>query len=267
MKRVRRVVKAGRTILVTEYDLPARKKRAGEPRAPKENPSPISKVKANYRAACRNLTALMNENFRPGDFLVTFKYFRCRRPESFDEAKQYFTKTVLPKIRDRMRRQGQTLSRYVYVCEHGKKGALHHHLVIQSTDVRIIRDCWDASLGSVDFKPLYADGDYSRLAEYLLKQYNPDDVCYNPHPGRRWSMAKGMPKHSGIYKKILKGAWDRKEPYVPKGYVMRADSYYVAENPYTHRPYRCYICLAPPPAASSAARRERRDRHVHSPKH
>lgn len=244
MKRIRKTVKAGRTLIITEYDLPSMRKKAGEQRAPKEKPSTMSKVKANYKAACRNLSAIMNENFRPGDFLLTFKYFRECRPDSYEEAKSFFTKKIIAKIRDKLRLTEQNLTRYVYVCEQGKKGALHHHLVIQSMDVRLIRDCWDPSLGSIDIKPLYGD-DYSRLAEYLLKQYNPDDICYNPHKGRKWSMAQGMPKNSGIYKKTLKGSWDRKEPYVPRGYIMSPDSYYVAENPYTHRLYRAYICVLP----------------------
>lgn len=246
MKRIREMQYAGQTILVREYDLSGPPKRAGEPRAPKEDPSPMSKKRANYRSALRKLTACINETAGPGDWFLTFTYRKDRRPGSSSEAKEHFRRRVIPELRRIYEEAGKSLW-YFYKCEVGKRGGIHHHIILPYLDPLLLRSVWDPSLGGIHYKFLYSSGEYSPLAAYMLKQDNPDDPeHYNPQPGRKWSMSKTVKRPKPPKKEELKGSWERKEPYVPKGYILNPDSYYIGENPYTHRLYRSYIVYKPP---------------------
>lgn len=245
MKRIRESQKAGRSIIIREYDLLSCGKRIGEPRKPKENPSPISKVRANYRAAWRKLTALMNENCHDGDYHLTFTYCAENRPTDPFEAKRDFTKKVLPQIRKLYASRGVEFTYYFYRLEVGKRGGIHHHMVVPAFPTHLLRKIWTPEIGNVHTTALYS-GEYSALAAYFLKSENPDDpVHYNPMPGRKWSMAKGIKRPQPPKKKELVGSWISKDPYIPKGYILQPDTYYIGENPYTGRPYRCYIVYRP----------------------
>lgn len=241
MKRIRETIEAGNTILIREYDLCFCGKRKGETRKPKEKPSPLSKVRANYREALRKLTALMNENCRDGDWHLVFTYLADNRPEDPLKAKNDFLKKTIPTLRKLYADNGVEFSYYFYKIEIGKRGGIHHHLVVPAISPLIFRKAWASTVGNVHYSPLYT-GEYSELAAYLLKSDNPDDTQhYNPLPGRKWSMAKTVKRSKPPKKVELKGSWERRDPYIPKGYVLRPTSYYIGENPYTHRIYRSYI--------------------------
>lgn len=245
MKRIREEQRAGSSIIIREYDLPEVGKRVGEARKPKESPSPLSKVRANYRAAWRKLTALMNENCRDGDWHLTFTYKTETRPHDPLQARRDFQKKIIPEIRKLYAKAGVEFSYYFCKTEVGKRGGVHHHLVVPRIDPVLFRRAWPTDLGNVHYSPLYT-GEYSALAAYFLKSDNPDDaVHYNPMPGRKWSMAKTTKRPPVPKKRELKGSWQKKEIYLPKGYILNADSYYIGENPYTHREYRCYIVFKP----------------------
>ena len=244
MKRIRETTEAGGTILVREYDLATVARRKGEARKPKENPSPLAKVRANWRAAVRKLTALMNENCRDGDLHLVFTYCVDMRPSDPEAAKKDFLKNIIPKIRKSYAEAGVAFGYSFYRCEVGKRGGIHHHLVVPRIDALVFRRIWTAAIGNVHYSPLWSGGEYSELAAYFLKSDNPDDpVHYNPQPGRKWSMAKTVKRPKPPKKKELKGSWERKDPYVPKGYLLKPDTMYVGENPWTHRLYRTYILV------------------------
>ncbi len=245
MKRIRESQKAGRSIIIREYDIPSCGKRIGEPRAPKENPSPLSKVRANYRAAWRKLTALMNENCRDGDWHLVFTYRAELRPTDPLQARKDFQKKIIPLLRKLYADNGVPFTYYFYRLEVGKRGGIHHHMVVPAFPTHLLRKIWTPEIGNVHTTALYS-GEYSALAAYFLKSDNPDDpIHYNPIPGRKWSMSKGIKRPPQPVKKELKGSWEKKDPYVPKGYALKPDTYYIGENPYTGRPYRCYIVYRP----------------------
>ena len=242
MKRIREVIEAGSTLLIREYDLPSSVRRPKEARKPKENPSPLSKVRANYRDAVRKLTALMNENCRDNDWHLVFTYSAENRPSDPIAARREFLKNIIPKIRRAYQDAGQELSYYFYAVEVGKRGGIHHHVVVPRILPKLFRELW--TVGNVHYSPLYSGGEYSALAAYILKSHNPDDpVHYNPIPGRKWSMAKSVKRPKPPKKKELKGSWERRDPYVPKGYILKPDTLYVGENPYTKHLYRAYIVM------------------------
>lgn len=240
MERIRQEIRAGNTLLIKEYDLftPSQIRQ----RAPKSTLSPMSKVRANYRAALWKLTAILNGNGHPGDWHIVFTYRPENRPESGDAWKK-FNRRVLDPLRKRFAGEGKRFW-YIGNTEIGKRGAVHHHLVIPYCDPLLIRSLW-GDWGGVYFTPLDTTGEYSRLAAYLIKQYNPDKADYNPQPGRKWHMSQGLSDKLRVKKKTLHGSFETKDLYCPKGYMINPDSVYIGCNPYTGRAYRSYILFQP----------------------
>lgn len=258
MRRIREITTAGTSVIIREYDLPTVSRRLGEPRRPKENISPLSKVRANYREAWRKLTGLLNSTCRPGDRHIVLTHNNETRPTDPLKAKKILCKNTIPAFRKLYEARGIPFW-YFFKIEVGKKGGIHYHLILPafSEDWRF-REVWPRTVGGIKNTPLDGDGEYSALAAYLLKSDNPDDpIHYNPIPGRKWSMSKTVKRPAPPKKKELSGSWEKKDPYIPKGYILRPDSYYIGENPYTHRLYRCYIAFVPPPAAARSAEEHR----------
>ena len=65
-----------------------------------------------------------------------------------------------------MNKEGKPF-KYVLVTEVGKRGALHHHIVMNQVPTEWIRTAWPK--GRIDIRPLDDTGQYSRLAEYFAK--------------------------------------------------------------------------------------------------
>ena len=103
--------------------------------------------------------------------------------------------------------------KYIHVMEIGKKGALHHHLVINTPDEvsqRAITKAWKGR-GRTHFNPLDDTGQYAKLAAYLIKQS--DGMLKDPDAlqGKRWNSSKNLRKPTVI----------RKEPIKDKGWYNR----------------------------------------------
>lgn len=64
--------------------------------------------------------------------------------------------------------------KYIYVTERGKQGACHHHLIIEDISepglntTKMVQKYW--KYGSKAFIPLYEDGEFENLAEYIVKK-------------------------------------------------------------------------------------------------
>lgn len=69
--------------------------------------------------------------------------------------------------------QGDTVEfKYIHVMEIGKKGARHHHLVVNKIDTEILQRCWYKAYeghNRVKVFPLDDSGNYAELASYLIK--------------------------------------------------------------------------------------------------
>ena len=161
--------KAGATIEVIKC-IP-RGCRKGADRGLGRKKTPEEMREANLRQAARKLARKINANFRPGDWHITLTYKRENRPEPKEAQK------VVAKLLDNLRREfkarGFTL-KYVLVTEYKQK-AIHHHMVInqvndgKATTIGIVRKNWK-DRGHIQAVPLYEDGEYQTLAEYLVKE-------------------------------------------------------------------------------------------------
>lgn len=160
--------RAGKTILVEKH-YSWRYNRKGIRRGENRNRTKESQERVNLRHSIRKLTLLLNENFGYGDYHLTLTYAPAQRPDGPEEAKADLEK-FLRKLRGCYKKSGKEL-KYIAVTEYGKKGALHHHIVMNhGTSTKEIQDIWKK--GWCDFHPMDKTGEYSHLASYLLKKKN-----------------------------------------------------------------------------------------------
>lgn len=201
--------RAGRTVLIEKY-YSSRYHKKGILRSPNYQKTKDSQEKANQRKEVRRLTLLLNANFQYGDHHLVLDYKLGSRPATPEDAKRD-RGTFLRRLRKLYRRNGQDL-KYVVVTEFGKRGALHHHLIMNhGIDTKLIQEIWEK--GRCHFNPMDKTGEYSKLASYLLKnrpywkkqggkgkQYSASRNLVTPsyrkthHKDLRWLLRKTAPE-------------------------------------------------------------------------
>ena len=170
--------------------------------------SSLKKIKANERSCVLNLARTINCNFGVGDWFVTLKYddghypvsaaatSDQRREEEYQAAKQILTKKFLPKLRKEYEKQtGKKLPAVWVTANWSVKEKhftrIHHHIVLPNDALQIAERIWKRTggLGTVYPEPLTNEGDYTRIAQYMI-----DNVQGRPAGENRWSGCRGMLK-------------------------------------------------------------------------
>lgn len=204
------VVQAGKTIEVMKY-YSSRYGKKGIKRGKRQNLTKEEQIKVNKRAAEKKLRRLINENFQEGDTHLVLDYRKERRPAGRKQMRED-ADDFLREMRKLYKRHGIPF-KYIHVMEIGKKGALHHHLVINTPEEisqQAIVRCWKGR-GRTHHNPLDDTGQYAKLAAYLIKQS--DGMLRDPEAlqGKRWNSSRNLRKP-----KVL-----RKEPVKDKGWYNR----------------------------------------------
>ena len=159
MKVFKDVCQAGRTIDVT---IKVASGCHGGTRRPKMNITSEKVQRNNDRLAVKELTRKLNANFVPGDLHVVLTYETA--PEKQQAKKD--RETFIRKLRKEMESQGKEL-KYVAVTEY-EHTRIHHHLVINAVELNTLEKLWVK--GWVKATMLDESGQYSKLAEYLIKE-------------------------------------------------------------------------------------------------
>ena len=152
-------------------------------RAEKSRCSSIARQKLNFKAAYKQLQLLLCANFRRRDLYITLGFDDEHLPPGRKEAKKVMAK-FMDRLRSRRRADGKEL-RYVYsIHELQDDGSrrLHFHLVINATegrhDYELVRSLWEwgdnIEIIKVSEWEQYARDDFLELAQYLLRERNPD---------------------------------------------------------------------------------------------
>lgn len=228
MPYVERVTKAGKTIEVDRY-FTSRWHKKGIKRGDKVKPTSEQQRNVNTRKAERTLRLLLAENFQDGDLHIDFGYIRKKgQPYRTREEMRKDIDAFLREMRKLYKAFGVAL-KYIHVMEIGAKGSRHHHLVINQPgiDTREIQACWKKAYmenSKIHFSPLDTDGDYSKLAAYLIKYTDKTIGTEEALQGKRWNCSKNLRRPVPEYR-IVK---DRNQFYqVPKpvkGYYIDKDS-------------------------------------------
>ena len=225
MPYVERITKAGKTIEIERY-FTSRWRKKGITRGDKVKPTKEEQKKVNTRKAERTLRLALAENFKDGDYHIDFGYIRKKGiPPRNRKQMRKDADVLLRELRKEYKKAGIEF-RYIHVMEIGEKGSRHHHMVIPHFDTKIIQACWKKAYSEnskIHFHPLDTNGDYSKLASYLIKYTDRTIKTEGALMGKRWSCSKNLRKPKEHYR-IIKADKYREEPKPRKGYYIVKDS-------------------------------------------
>lgn len=226
MPYVKRTTKAGKTIEV-EYYYTSRYQKRGQKRSDKVKSTREEQKKVNTRAAERKLRLLINNNFGYGDYHIVLDYIREKgKPDRTKEEMRKDIDVFLRECRKQYKKQGIEF-KYIHVMEVGKKGARHHHLVINKIDTEILQQAWYKAYeghNRVKVFPLDDSGQYKELASYLIKYTDTYISTEEATQGKRWNASKNLARPEPVYEIVTHRQWYKAEPKAEKGYYIDKDS-------------------------------------------
>lgn len=209
----------------------------GEARKKKRKRTPEEIQRQNQTNRWKKVQRIILANFKEGDWHMILKYLPGKRPESYEEALKQ-RKKFLDKMREAYKKAGIPF-KWVAVTERGKRrGVLHHHLIIEDVTeqdiitVKLVKKLWEH--GGVQFVSLYEDGEYEKLAEYIVKAETKEECGWATYSRSR-NLVVPKPKKEKVYAR----RW-RNPPKPPKGWYVVKDTLINGINPVTGYPYQHY---------------------------
>ena len=180
---------AGDTIEIRKY-YSSRYKVKGIKRSENKKPTVEEQKVVNSKRAEKELRRIINTNFKEGDYHLVLTYRKEDRTEDKEEIKKQMAKFVRG-MREEYKKQGLEF-KYVHVAEVGERGALHHHLVVNAIDPKVINKLW--KYGRVKINLLDETGQYKKLASYLIKYTDKVIGTEREIYGKRWNSSKNLEK-------------------------------------------------------------------------
>lgn len=205
---------AGDTVEICKYHASYNRAK-GQPRQKRKKPTSEEQFKVNERQAEKKLRRLINHNFHPGDYHLTLSYKKELRPENKEGLKKDIRR-FHNRVRKEYRKRGLPY-KYIHVFEIGKRGAMHHHMVVNQIDIDILRKAWDK--GRIKVSPLDDTGQYSELASYLIKYSSVMLRSENRLQGKRWNPSRNLDKPKIVKKPVHRNTF-QKVPREKKGYYI-----------------------------------------------
>lgn len=209
----------------------------GKQRAKKRKRTPEEIQRQNQTNRWKKMQRLILANFKEGDWHLILKYLPKNRPQSYKEAVAQ-RKKFIDEMRKAFKKAGLSF-KWIAVTERGKKrAALHHHLIIEDkaepdlNTVQLVKKLWEH--GGVQFVSLYEDGEYEKLAEYIVKAETKEECPWATYSRSR-NLVVPRPKKEKIYAR----RW-REIPKAPKGWYLVKDTLINGINPVTELPYQHY---------------------------
>lgn len=194
-KKMEYKIISGRTVEIRRSWMtvdPSQRRPRGTRRA---GASSLKKILANERETVLKMGRVINCNFsaESGDVFVTLKYVQDRRPAAYEEARKIFGKFLDLLRREYRKKTGRSLAAVWVTANWSPRGehaaAEHHHAVMPSGAVELIRQLWPryGGTGTVSISDLRDQGDYTPVAAYMLA-----NVHGRPANERKWSCCRGM---------------------------------------------------------------------------
>ncbi len=209
----------------------------GQKREKKKKKTPEDVRRQNERNRWRKIQRIILANFKEGDWHLILKYRPGERPDTYKEAKKH-RKKFLDKMREAYKKAGIPF-KWIIVTERGKKGqVLHHHLVIEDIQrdgintVKLVKELW--TCGNEFFVSLYEDGEYEKLAEYIVKAETKEECGWCTY-----SRSRNLIIPERRVEIVCHRRW-RNPPVAPRGWYVVQDSIWNGENPVTGQPVQHY---------------------------
>lgn len=233
---VRKTYDLGRVKQI-EKNYPGNYGAPGVKREKKRKRTPEDIKRQNETNRWKKIQRLIIANFGVGDWHLILKYGKDKRPDTYKEAVKQ-RKEFIDSMREIYKKAGIPF-KWIAVTERGKKGqALHHHLVIRDictadiNTVQLVKKLW--MYGNEFFVSLYEDGEYEKLAEYIVKAETKEEADWCTY-----SRSRNLIVPIAEKEEIQRRRW-RKDPVAPKGWYVVKDSIWNGKNPYNDRPYQHY---------------------------
>lgn len=237
MGYIRQIFIAGQTVIVREKM--KRNVEKGKKRGPKTQITSDKVWWYNLKQAIFKATLILNNNFKPGDhhLQLTYKIEPASRAEAEKDRKAF-----LRKVTAECRKEGIEFKWFAVTAREGKR--LHHHIVCSNIPMRIINKCWPKEKKGIAFhNPLWDNPNYSRLAEYLLKEAAALHAEYGVISKKRFTTSRNVVIPVGKEEEITKKTIED-EPKAFKDYEIDAESIQVFENEITDTLCREYIMIS-----------------------
>lgn len=199
------------------------------------NTTPEKVQQNNDRLAVKELARKLNANFGHGDLHLVLTYAAAPNRQQAKKDRAAFIKT----LRKEMRNQGKEL-KYIAVTEY-EHTRIHHHIVVNQFDIETICKLWQK--GFVKFAVLDNTGNYTDLAEYLIKEtsktFRLDDSIYKRRYSASTNLIKPVVKREEVNPSEL---FDDPKPidgyWIPEEYLRRF------EHPVTGLEHLEYLMVA-----------------------
>lgn len=220
-----------RTIRVT-HGVVAGKKRAG-----KTKPTSESVQRNNDRIAMMNLSRKINANFGADDGHLILTWKEVPTQEEAEHAFGLF--------RRRLQRKCKKIGTEVkMVWSTELQSRIHHHIVINRIDLALIRECW--TWGRVKWIPLdnESNGNYYKLAEYIIKETAENFRDPDSQTKQRYSCTRNLESPIIIRQPASPKEFSIDNIKPIKGYVVDEDTIMEYENPISGCPTITYMMTA-----------------------
>lgn len=220
----------------------------GKFRRKKENPTPEKVQENNDRIAIRKLARVINANFGPGDVHVVLTDAEGMTEEEALKERALFLR--------RMRREYKKLGvemKAVWTTEMTPRS--HHHMIMSRIDYRIIDRQWKH--GRVKFFPLDGSRDYTKLAEYFIKETSAAFRDPARATRQRYGRTRNLEEPVIIRQAARAQDFNINSIRPVKGYHLDPDSLQEYTNPITGIPTITYRMIADDAVAENAAHRKR----------
>lgn len=219
-------------------------------RATRTKPTPEDVKKYNEKIAEDYLRRKFHCNFYENDLHIVLGYPQKYRPKNEQIKKD------LKAFKKAMRKEYKKLElpfKYMHVTgfydkdgmpdseynEHDET-TVHHHMVMNSIDYRIITAEWKKIGGRVWFYPLDDEGDYTALVTYLIGHTKNLFREKASPTKKRWSCSRNLKDPPPPKTKVVHAATWRKDPKAIKGYKLITDSIKRDVSNITGYPYMFY---------------------------
>lgn len=143
----------------------------------------------NNKRSARYLEALTHANFGRGDLLLGLSYAEEHAPEDEAEAKKEFG-NFIRRLNYRRKKKNLPPARWIAVTEIGKKGRIHHHVIMDAElDRDEVEEIWGRGYANTKrLKPDPREG-LLPVIGYIAKTFKEDD---RPKGRRKWDCSKNL---------------------------------------------------------------------------
>ena len=225
----------------------------GEKRTPKKKATPEQMQKQNQWQKEKTVLRKLRCNFELGDLWITLKFPKGTRLTG--KEMRSIWKGFSRKLRYEYKKRKYVL-KFIYRMEIGEKGGSHIHLVVNRLTgvpgtAEIVASIWKEYGKFLNYTPLYEDGNFKALAEYITKPLKEEMTgqltLFGGEEERRTFSQYGCSrnlkvpeKESHVYKRRTIRKLVENGPVPTKGYYIDRDSIRYGQNPYTGETYYYY---------------------------